>query len=183
MKKQLLFIQGGGDDGYNEDKPMVASLKAALGDSYEVSYPELESDESVSDFGWPRQLNEKINDSKGYLILVGHSLGASSILKCLSETKITKTINGIFLLAPPFWSGNEEWKKGLILKDDFADKLPRNTPVFLYQCKDDEVVPFEHFTLYTQKLPQAVARVIDKGGHQFNDDLKIVAEDIQQLKL
>jgi uncharacterized protein len=181
MKKQLLFIQGGGDDGYNEDKAMVASLKPALGDSYEVIYPELESDESVSDFGWPRQIADKINDSKGHLILAGHSLGASSILKCLSETKITKTISGIFLLAPPFWRGNEDWKKGLILKDDFAGKLPGNTPVFLYQCKDDEVVPFEHFTLYTQKLPHATAHVIDKGGHQFNDDLRFMTVDIKKL--
>lgn len=160
---------------------MVASLKAALGDNYEVNYPELESDENVSDFGWPQQIGKKINESKGDIILIGHSLGASTILKYLSETNISKNISGIFLIAPPFWSGNEEWKKGLILKNNFADKLPANTPIFLYHYKDDDVVPSEHLSLYKQKMPQAIVREIKKGGHQLNDDLEIVAKDIKQL--
>jgi len=31
MSKQVLFIQGGGDDGYEADKALVASLQTALG--------------------------------------------------------------------------------------------------------------------------------------------------------
>jgi len=181
MKKQVLFIQGGGDDGYAADAKMVDSLKAALGNGYEVRYPQMQSDESVSDYGWPAQIGKEINDVEEEVILVGHSLGASLILKYLSETKVRKKISGIFLIATPFWSGDEEWVRGLILRQDFAAKLPGNTPIFLYHSKDDEEVPFEHLSLYAQRLPQARVHEIEKGGHQINEDLTLVAGDIKGL--
>jgi predicted alpha/beta hydrolase family esterase len=181
MKKHVLFIQGGGDDGYEADAKLADSLKAALGHDYEMNYPQMQSDESVSDFGWPGQIGKEINAINGDVILVGHSLGASLILKYLSETKIQKKICGIFLIATPFWSGDEAWVKGLMLKNDFADKLPENIPIFLYHSIDDDVVPFEHLSLYAQKLPQATVHEIKTGGHQFNNDLKFVAKDISKL--
>ena len=40
MKKQVLFIHGGGGEGtYEEDGILVASLQNALGATYEVRYP------------------------------------------------------------------------------------------------------------------------------------------------
>ncbi|HEX2628096.1 MAG TPA: alpha/beta hydrolase, partial [Chitinophagaceae bacterium] len=170
MKKQVLFIQGGGDDGYTADTKMVTSLIAALGNDYEVNYPPLQSDEERSDFGWTQQIGQLINETKGDIIIAGHSLGASLILKYLSETNSSKLISGIFLLAPPFWSGDEEWKQGLILRKDFSEQLRKDIPLYLYQCKDDDVVPFEQHSLYVQKLPHAIARVMDEGGHYFNDE-------------
>ena len=181
MKKHVLFIQGAGDDGYTADAKLVASLKTALGNGYEVSYPQLQSDESLTDFGWPRQIGKEINGIEGDVILVGHSLGASLLLKYLSETKIPKKISGIFLTATPYWSGDEDWKEGLKLQNDFAGKLPGNIPIFLYHSMDDDVVPFEHLSLYAQKLPEATVHEVKKGGHQFNNDLKFVAKDIKEL--
>ncbi len=181
MNNCVLFIQGGGDDGYETDKKLVASLQAALGETYEVLYPQMLSDETRSDFGWPPQIGKEIANSKDNVILVGHSLGASFLLKYLSENEIKKKIRAIFLVATPFWKGNEDWKQGLKLHENFPDKLPKNVPVFLYQCRDDEEVPFEHFLLYTQKLPGATVREIANGGHQLNNDLTIVAKDIKSL--
>ena len=33
MKKQILFIQGGGDNGYQADKPLVTSLQKEIGNA------------------------------------------------------------------------------------------------------------------------------------------------------
>jgi predicted alpha/beta hydrolase family esterase len=181
MKKQVLFIQGGGEDGYTADKKMVDSLQTALGDGFEVSYPALQSDESKPDFGWPEQIGKAIDDMKGDLILVGHSLGASLILKYLSENKIQKKINGIFLLATPFWSGEEDWVKGLMLKNDFPGKLPDEVPISMYYNRDDQEVSFDHLDLYASKLPQATIHKMKSGGHQFNNDLNFLAADIKNL--
>jgi hypothetical protein len=181
MKKQVLFIQGGGDNGYEADTKLVTSLRAALGNGYEVSYPQLQSDESLSDFGWPLQIGNEINNINGDLILVAHSLGASLLLKYLSETKVEKRISGIFLLATPWWSGDEDWVKGLKLPHDFPGRLPENVPIFLYHSMDDDEAPFEHLSLYAQKLPQASVHIIENGGHQFNNDLEFVAENIKEL--
>lgn len=181
MKKQILFIQGGGDGGYIADKSLVASLQKEVGQDYNIKYPELASDESVSDFGWILQIGKEISKAKSNFFLAGHSLGASMILKYISENPGNENIKGIFLLATPFWSGNEDWKQGLKLKENFAEKLPDQTPLFLYHSKDDEEVPFSHLEQYKQKIPQATFREIKTGGHQFNDHLSIVAKDIVSL--
>ena len=179
--KQILFIQGGGDGGYEADKTLVASLKTTLGKKYQVNFSELQSDESASDFGWVQQISERISETDSNTILVGHSLGASMILKFLSESSVVKKIEGVFLLATPFWSGDEDWKAGLKLQENFAEKLPEEMPLFLYHCQDDEEVPFSHFNQYKKKLTRANFREIESGGHQFNNDLALIAKDIKTL--
>lgn len=112
---------------------------------------------------------------------MAHSLGASLLLKYLSETQVRKTIAGIFLIATPFWSGNEAWKQGLKLQANFGEKLPKNTPIFRYHCMDDEEIPVNHLNRYSQQLPQATIREIASGGHQLNEDLSAVADDILSI--
>ena len=181
MSRHVLFIQGGGGkEDYEADAKLVSSLQKALGEAYTVHYPLL-PDESFPDFGRKKQIGKEISLIKDEVILVAHSLGASMLLKYLSENEGEVNVAGIFLIATPFWSGIEDWKQGLKLHEDFPDKLPKDVPVFLYHCHDDEVVPFDHLLLYEQKLPQATVRVIASGGHQLNNDLSPVAKDINTL--
>lgn len=181
--KQILFIQGGGNGGYEADTVLVASLRTELGNDYKVHYPQMLPDETIEDFApiWLKQIGKEIIAAKDEIILVGHSLGASMSLKYLSENKTPNNIKAIFLIAPPFWSGNEDWVKPLKLKDDFADKLPKDIPTFFYQCKDDEVVPYKHFAIYKQHITWATFREIENGGHQLNNDLTLVANDIKAI--
>ena len=181
MKKHVIFIQGGGEEGYEADAKLVASLRTALGKKYNVDYPQMPSVESLPDFGWLERIGEEISLTNDKIILVGHSLGASMLLKYLSESQVQKIITGIFLIATPFWSGDENWKQGLKLHKDFAVKIPKSTPIFLYQCKDDKVVPFDHLEFYKKNLPQAIFRIIKSGGHQLNNDLSLIAKDIKSL--
>ena len=182
MRNNILFIQGGGNGGYEADEKLVASLRSALGPAYEIKYPQIIPDESKKDFGWLQQIGRAISGIKSEMILVGHSFGASMLLKYFSENKIKERIAGIFLIAAPFWRGNEDWEQGLKLKENFVDHLPADLPIYFYQCKDDEEIPFDNLLQYKQKLPQAIFREIDNGGHQLNNDLKIVANDIKALR-
>lgn len=180
MKNHILFIQGGGNGGYEEDMKLVSSLRKELGKDYEVKYPQLKAEE-LPDFGWPHQISKEIAEMKDNVFLVAHSVGASMLLKCLSERAITKKIAGIFLIATPFWEGDEEWKAPLKLRDDFASRLPQGVPIFMYHAKDDEEVPFTSLSVYAAKLPHATTVEIARGGHQLNDDLSMVARDIKAL--
>jgi predicted alpha/beta hydrolase family esterase len=103
------------------------------------------------------------------------------LLKYLSENQVKKEIAGIFLIATPYWSGDEDWHQPLKLEKDFANKLPKDAPIFLYHSRDDEVIPFSNLAIYKQKLPQATVREIDRGGHQVGHDLTVVAKDIKTL--
>jgi predicted alpha/beta-fold hydrolase len=92
---QVLFIQGGGNGGYEADEKLVRSLRKALGTAYKVHYPRMLADETVTDFGpqWLEQIGEEISAIKGPAILAGHSLGASMILKYLSENSVNHSWN------------------------------------------------------------------------------------------
>ncbi len=179
-KKQVLFVQGGGEGGYEADAKLAASLQEALGTAYHVRYPHMPT-EDTPDFGWGHQIGQEIAAIPSEVILVGHSLGASMLLKYLSEHPISQPIGGIFLLAAPFWSGDEDWQKGLALREDFADKLPSGIPIFLYHNRDDEEVDISNLAAYTRRLPHASIREAARGGHQFGNDLMRVALDIKSL--
>ena len=181
MEKHLIFFHGGAsEEDYEADAKLVASLKSKLGSTYSVHYPLLPND-GTPDLGRREQLNSEISASRDGVILVAHSLGASMLLACLSEMHITKKIDGVFLLATPFWNGDEDWVKAFKLQPDFAKRLSKKTPLHFYHCKDDEEVPFDQFNIYKQQLPWATFVEIAGGGHQFNNDLTRVASDIKSL--
>jgi predicted alpha/beta hydrolase family esterase len=181
MIKHVIFFQGGaGQEDYDADGKLVASLKLKLGSTYLVHYPLL-SEEEAPDFGRRKQIGHEISIGEDDVILVGHSLGASMLLIYLSENKVRKKIAGIFLLSTAFWSGDEDWIEPLKLPPAFAERLDKKTPLFFYHCQDDEVVPFAQLAIYKRELPWASFREISVGGHQLDNDLTIVANDIKSL--
>lgn len=181
MKERVLFIHGGGEGAYEEDKKMVASLRDELGDAYDVRCPQMPDEDRPEYEAWGDLIAKGLAMLDGEVILVGHSLGASILLKYLSEEEVGKPVAGIFLIAPPYW-GAEDWEVSeYALREDFASKLPAGLPVYFYHSLDDEWVPFAHLALYAEKLPRASMREFDGRGHQFGDDLSEVARDIQRL--
>jgi len=183
MKKQLLFIQGGGQGAYEEDKKLAAYLQDILGPVYEVYYPQMPNESDPDYEPWKEQIKKELAALEGQVILIGHSLGGSILLKYLSEEKIENPIAGIFLIATPYWGGDGwqyEGYESIALPENFASKLPSGAPIFLYHSRDDEIVPFAHLALYAEKIPQATIREIDDRGHQFKNNLYEVVEDIKR---
>jgi len=44
-----------------------------------------------------------------------------------------------------------------------------------------EETPLSHFEHYKRKIPQDTFREIKSGGHQLNNDLTVVANDIRSM--
>lgn len=177
-------MQGAGRGAYDADKPLAESLRRTLGPCFAVRYPAMPNEDDAPYEQWRQQIEQELADVPGPVVLVGHSVGASVLMKWLSKRKGEKAIAGVFLAACPFWGG-DGWRyegyEELALPPGFAARLPTGTPVYLYHCRDDAIVPFDHLALYAQALPQATVRAFDEGGHQFNDDLSAVARDIASL--
>ena len=180
MGHVIFFQGGGGEEDHNADADMVASLKSELGPKYSIRYPLLPNEDGP-DFGRRKQIGREISESQQGVLLVAHSLGASMLLTYLSETDIKKKIAGMFLIATPFWSGEEDWAKAFKLPSDFSERLKKEIPLFFYHSRDDEEVPYAQFLIYQEKLPWASFREIPKGGHQLGNDLGIVARDISSV--
>lgn len=179
--KQVLFVQGAGAGAYQEDKVLADSLQKALGPSYDLLYPAMPYEEDPSYGKWKQQIEEELLEGRGPIALVGHSLGASVLAKYLSETEVRRPVTGVFLIANPFWGGDgwryEGWEE-LALPQDLAATFPKSARLFLYHCRDDEVVPFEHLELYAYLLPDATVRALNTGGHQLDGDMSLVARDV-----
>ncbi len=184
MTENILFIQGAGRGAYDEDKRLADSLRRALGPRFEVRYPAMPNEDDAPYDQWRQQIEQELAELPGPVVLVGHSVGASVLMRWLSERMDEKAIVGVFLVACPFWGG-DGWRyegyEELALPPGFAAGLPTGTPVYLYHCRDDATVPFDHLALYAKALPQATVRAFDEGGHQLNDDLSAVARDIASL--
>ena len=184
MAREVLFIQGAGEGAYDEDKKLVESLRQALGSHYDVRYPMMPDDGDAPYEQWKQRIETELATMAAPVILVGHSVGASILVKCLAEGALDKPVAGIFLISTPFWGG-DGWRyegyQTLELPDDFAAKLPQGALVFLYHSHDDEIAPFSHLALYARLLPKANVREVARGGHQLNNDLTLVATDIRGL--
>ena len=182
--EHVIFIQGAGHGAYDEDTRLADSLRRTLGARIEVRYPEMTNEDDAPYEQWRQQIEQELSDLPGSVVAVGHSVGASVLIKWLSERKDGKAVDGLFLIACPFWGG-DGWRyegyEELALPAGFAAGLSAGMPVYLYHCRDDETVPFDHLALYARALPHATVRPFDEGGHQFRDDLSAVARDIQAL--
>jgi predicted alpha/beta hydrolase family esterase len=181
VKMHVLFVHGAGEGAYEEDGKMAASLRDELGDAYDVRYPRMPGGDNPEHEAWKARISKELAGMDGGAILVGHSLGASTLLKYLSEEETANPVAGAFLIASPYWEV-EDWEvREYALREDFASSLPEGMPLYFYHSRDDEWVPFAHLALYEEKLPRATIREFDGRGHQFGDDLSEVARDIERL--
>jgi predicted alpha/beta hydrolase family esterase len=143
--------------------------------------PEMPDPENPHYADWKVRLKKELASPGDDLILVGHSLGASVLLKYLSEETIRQRIEGLFLVGAVYW-GKEDWNvKEYVLKRNFSSKLPPIDRIFLYHSRDDEVVPVTHLRYFAEQLPKATIREFDHRGHLFGRGLPELVEDIKGL--
>jgi predicted alpha/beta hydrolase family esterase len=181
MKRDVLFVHGGGEGAHEADEKFAASLRDALGGGYDVRSPKMPNEASPEVGAWKGKIAGELAAMDGEAILVGHSVGAHMLLKYLSEEEVEKPLAGLFLVAAPY-AGTGGWElEEYALPEDFASTLPGALPIFFYHGRDDEVAPFGHLALYEAKLPRATFRAFDGRGHQFGDDLSEVAADIREV--
>jgi predicted alpha/beta hydrolase family esterase len=180
MGREIVFIQGGGEGAYEVDRKLVASLQQSLGTDYEVQYPHMPHEDDPDYTRWKGHIHTRIAALHAESILVGHSVGGYILVKYLTQEHLSdKPIRGICLIATPYPGGDEQWQfEGFSLPNDFGRKMPTNAKIFLYHSPDDQTVPFAHMRLYAQHIPGAIVRET-AGGHQLNNDLALVAQDIR----
>ena len=182
MRKEILFVHSAGPQGHHEGSDyLVRYLIDALGTGYRILLPNMPDPENPHYVDWKATLKKELASMDDELILVGHSLGASVLLKYLSEEKLQQRIAGLFLIGAVYW-GKKDWEvKGYVLKSNFSSKLPPIRRIFLYHSSDDEVVPISHVRYFANELPNATVREFENRGHLFGRGLPELVEDIKRL--
>lgn len=180
MKKQVLFIHSGGtQDPHQGSSDLVAYLRYWLGRTHHIMYPMMPDPDNPRYDRWKSMLREEVAQMDDPMILVGHSLGGSVLLKYLTEEPCDKSVAGLFLVASPYW-GKKNWNvEEYVLRDTFYTRLSQVSKTFLYHSRDDEVVPYEHLGYYARKIPNATSRRLSSRGHLFSKGLPELVEDIK----
>ena len=146
-------------------------------------FPKMPNESDPDYKRWNKDIDRRLARINREIVLVGHSVGGTILLKYLSEETISLPVTGLFVLAAPYVNADENWQDDAsALKPDFGSRLSSIRHISLYHCRDDEVVPFDHLALYAAKLPQATTRGFRSGGHEFRDVLSKTATDIRRLK-
>lgn len=180
MPNSVLFVHGAGEEAHEEDEPLATSLGDALGGGYAVSYPPMPASFEATYEDWIAAIEGALARLAGPVGLVGHSVGGSVLLKYLSEARVAQAVDGLFVLAAPFWGADDFWQwEEARLPADAAARLAQVPRIVLYHGTDDRVVPYSHLGLYRELLPDAAVRAIEGRGHQFGNDLAFAAADIR----
>lgn len=181
--KQILFAHSGG----RQDRPgegsfdLVTSLRQQLSNDYQIHYPIIEDPEAPVYRMWERLFSAEFELIKQPLILIGHSLGGSMLLKYLSQDERKIPITALFLVATPLWGRNGWEVDDFVLKENFEAELKHITKVYLYHCKKDPIVPFEHMNFYKTALPHSAVRVLNGSEHAFTAGISSLVSDIREL--
>ena len=182
VKRQLLFVQGGGAGAHDEwDDKLVESLKRELGSDYEIRYPQMPNEDDPRYAAWKETLEKEFAALDDHAILVGHSLGGTMLINFLAEQSTGRRFGAVFLIAAPF-VGDGGWSShDLKSPRDLGARLPKDVPVHIYHGLEDETAPPSHAELYARAVPQARVYRLPGRDHQLNDDLRDVAAAIKSL--
>jgi predicted alpha/beta hydrolase family esterase len=180
MTRNVLVIHGAGEPLRREGKVYWEPLlQHGLGSAYVVRAPRMPEPEDPNYRDWAERLAELLEQTE-VPVLVGHSFGASVILKYLSEVAVRPPLFGVFLAAVPFWGPKFP---EFALRADFGARLRDLSPLYLYRSADDPVIPSEHLERYRKALPHAVVRTLDGRGHEFDQpDFPELVADIRGLE-
>lgn len=183
MKKQVLFIHSAGEqDLHQGSSGLTAYLQERLGDEYNLLSPKMPNLGNPKYKPWKVQLGKEFAEIEGEVILIGHSLGGSVLLKYLSEEAYNQSISGLFLIAAPYWGKQDDWQVvEYTLRENFASKLTHILQIYFYHSRNDEIVPFAHLGQNKEKLPQAITRTLDGDEHYFSNGLPDLVDDIKSL--
>jgi len=182
VKKQILFIQGGGAGAHDDwDSKLVANLAQKLGQAYDIRYPRMPNEADPSYPAWRTALKQQIAALDDASIVVGHSVGGTILINALAEQPPARKLAGVFLISAPFVGPGGWPSEDIKPSRDLGARLPRATPIYFYHGSEDATAPCAHVDLYKQAIPNARVRKLEGRDHQLNDDLSEVAADITRI--
>jgi len=203
MKKQVIIIHGATSFKTHEDyisylkneevsievlkshKSWRDTLTSELGDDYEVLIPRMPNKQNARYEEWKIWFERIDNLLDDEVILIGHSMGGTFLVKYLSENIFSKKIKSVVLVAAPF-DEEDDVKNG----DSTADFIPPSSliklieqarKIYILYSKDDPVVAFRQLERYQQALPDAKVIVFEDRQHFGQETFPEIIELIKSI--
>lgn len=182
MRKEIFFVHSAGPQGGQLGSAgLIRSLQESLGSNYMLHHPSMPEPENPRYMEWKMTLQSTFPVGGNKVVIVGHSLGGSVVVKYLTEGLCQVPVAGLFLVGAPYW-GTKGWVMDEFVVDpEFPSKLPDIEHVFIYHSRNDRWVPFSHADIYARKLPGSVVRKLPGDDHEFSSGLPGLVKDIRDL--
>jgi len=199
-KRQVLIIRGGESfatradyleyiktvplDPYATHKNWRDWISWALTETHDVLVPLMPCKQNAEYEAWKIWFERHfqfIYDE--HPVLIGHSLGATFLLKWLSENTFPKKISQLHLVAP--WI-SDKFPPRLESPATFASDLGKFPviadacdEVHLWHSKDDPVCPYVHTEIIKEHLPTAIVHTFEDRNHFFQPAFPELLQCIQ----
>ena len=181
FKQTVIYIHGAGTQEPGTDSYFLREeIKQTLGNSILFRAPEMPDPNNPDYQAWMDVLDALIHKSDGPVTLMGHSFGASVILKYLSESTVETELESVLLLAAPFWGSNGWDMPDYHLEKANIGQLAQFDNIALFHCQDDEIVPHTHQHEYLNLIPYANGHFFESGGHFFKNRIERIIGQILQ---
>lgn len=163
----LLFIHSAGAQGPGEgSSALLAGLRAILPPDVTLIAPLMPSPDAPEAEPWLASVEAEMMAIRGDFVLLGHSLGGSTILQALARFGIPDRLLGVVTLAAPFWSAADWSVEEFALPKDAGEKLKALSRLIILQGEEDDVVAKNHPQLYQALLPQAEITMLPGVDHE-----------------
>lgn len=189
QKIQVVFIHGGDAfrnpedlyamlrsrkfDPYQEKRYWRDSVIEELGDSYECHTLRMPNPNWADYTAWKIWFEKMVPYLRDGVVLVGHSLGASFLLRYLSENKPPVSVEQLHLVSPVVmeFPDCEGFITDLSTWDGFKTD---SKEVHLWHSTDDTIVPISHSERLKELYPMAQL-------HRFTDRFHFIGESFPEL--
>ncbi len=165
-----------------ERKRWKDNLAADLGSGYEVFRPRMPLPMFARYEEWKVWFEKMIPHMRDGIVLVGHSLGGTFLVRYLGENTLSVKVRALFLIAPYFAArkGSPEADSGWTIGS--IDSLePQTGDAFIYQSEDDTNVPVSHAKEYASRIPKARLVIFKDRGHFRTERFPELATCIKSL--
>lgn len=152
--------------------------------SCEVIYPKMPNSKNARYPEWKLWFEKLIPLLHDGVILVGHSLGGIFLAKYLAENNFPLGIKALYLIAAPYDDKDCDYPLADFALTNHLENLAKQVgKIYLYQSRDDLVVPFVDVEKYKKDLSGAELVIFEDRGH-FNqetfpelvDSIKLLAQ-------
>jgi len=199
MKQQIFVIHGGNASNsyaeylkylrakkvtleYLQLTDWKSNLQKTLGSKFEVFNPPMPNKQNAKYLEWKIYFEKLIPLMSNNVILIGHSLGGIFLAKYLSEKTFPKKIRATMLVAAPFNTPTKHPLADFILGKNLNKLAKQGGNIYLYQSKDDLVVPYSNLASYQKALPEATTRTFKSRGHFNLKNFPELTRDLKNLK-
>jgi predicted alpha/beta hydrolase family esterase len=168
MKYEVLFIQGAGEETIAIEEPIVNMLHKSLGPDFRIRHPKMPDAGNPRYNEWKECIRQEIKAAAMPVILLGHALGGSILLKLFSQEPVPENVSGIILFGVPFW-GAEDWKfEEFEIDEQSCSRLRKVQHICLLHSRDDEQIPYAHLEMYQRALPDVRVKTLSGIDHSYS---------------